>query len=75
VYGEKQTNEAVFPSGCKDNNRPMKLYYRVCIENNRNMKLYSHRFMENNKQRSCFPLLGLGVWTITDKWSCIPLGV
>jgi hypothetical protein len=40
VYGKKQTNEAVFPSGWIDNNRKIKLYYPVCIENNRQMKMY-----------------------------------
>ena len=54
MYGEKQTNEAVFPSGCIDNNRETKLYYPVCIGNNRQMKLYSPGCIDNNKKTKLY---------------------
>jgi hypothetical protein len=42
------------------------------MENNKQMKLYSPVCLVNNK---LMQLDFMGVWQITDKWSCITLGV
>jgi hypothetical protein len=42
------------------------------MENNRQMKLYSPVCLVNNK---LMKLDSIGVWKITDKWSCITLDV
>jgi hypothetical protein len=42
------------------------------MENNKQMKFYSPVCMVNNK---LIKLDFMGVWKITEKWSCITLGV
>jgi hypothetical protein len=41
------------------------------MENNKQMKLYSPACLVNNK---LMKLDSMGVWKITDKWSCITQG-
>jgi hypothetical protein len=40
----------LYPPGCKENNKHMKLCSLRCKENNKQMKLYSPGCMENNRQ-------------------------